>query len=72
MTPVEMVQSFGLAFHDAGSCSRNFCVPQVSKVGKKPGCLGYIGDFILPSCAKMIINHDIRIPIIKQPVFHGK
>ena len=32
---------------------------------KIPGCLGYIGDEILPSYV------GIRIPM-KQPVFHGK
>ena len=33
------------------------------------GCLGYIGDDILPSYIGIVINHEIRIPIeiIKQP-----
>ena len=38
---------------------------------KNPGCLGYIGDEILPSYIGIIIFPIIRIPI-KQPVFHGK
>ena len=33
---------------------------------KKPGCLGYIGDEILPSYIGIIINHYFRIPI-NQP-----
>ncbi len=37
---------------------------------KSPVCLGYTGDEILPSYVKIILNHDISIPI-KQPVFHG-
>ena len=32
-----------------------------------PGCLGYIGDEMLPSSVGIAINHEIRIPL-KQPV----
>ena len=37
--------------------------------GKRaPGCLGCIGDELLPSYMGIIISHDIRIPI-NQPVY---
>ena len=35
---------------------------------KYPGCLGYIGDEILPSYIGITINHYFRIPI-NQPVY---
>ena len=38
----------------------------VSNEKRAPGCLGYIGDEILPSYIGIIINHEIRIPI-NQP-----
>ena len=34
---------------------------------KNPGCLGYIGDEILPSYIGILINHELRVPI-NQPV----
>ena len=40
-------------------------------MGSLVGCLGYVGDEILPSYKRIIINHEIRIPI-EQPGFHGK
>ena len=43
---------------------------EMSNEKKKPVCLGYTGDEILPSYVKIILNHDISI-LIKQPVFHG-
>ena len=38
---------------------------------KKPGCLGYIVDEILPRYVRVTINRGSRIPI-KQPGFNGK
>ena len=38
---------------------------------KKPGCLGYSEDEILPIYVGIISNNEIRIPI-KQPGFNGK
>ena len=40
---------------------------QVSNEKRAPGCLGYVGDEILPSYIGILISHDIRIPI-NQPV----
>ena len=38
---------------------------------KKPGCLGYIGDYTIHLFGDYFINH-YKDPIIKQAVFHGK
>ena len=45
----------------------------MSLVKNKPGCLGYIGDAMLPSCVGIIINHykgkpDPRHPVIPPEV----
>ena len=42
----------------------------MSNEKRAPGCLGYIGDDILPSYVGSITNHEIRTPI-KQPGFNG-
>ena len=37
------------------------------------GCLGYIGEMILPSyIGNYFINQDIRIPSLSNQYFHGK
>ena len=38
----------------------------MSNEKRAPGCLGYIGDDILPSYVGIIVNNEIRIPI-QQP-----
>ena len=44
---------------------------QSSNEKKKPRCLGYTEDEILPIYVGIISNNEIRIPI-KQPGFNGK
>ena len=44
---------------------------QLSNEKRAPGCLGFVGDDILPMLYRdYFINHDVRIPT-NQPVFHG-
>ena len=39
---------------------------------KASGCWGYMGDYTIQLNGDYFMNHLIRIPVLKQPVCHGK
>ena len=64
----ELLQEFG---QTGGWGMEGVGKDQLSNEKRAPGCLGFVGDDILPMLYRdYFINHDVRIPT-NQPVFHG-